>query len=104
MNNVRRLREERGLRQDELGKAVFLAASAVSAVENGRRGLTEDAIQRLCAFFGVSADYLLGRSELRKPPPDITAAELRLIEGYRAADQRCRAIAELALFPAPESE
>ena len=59
--------------------------------------MTEDVILRLCAFFGVSADYLLGRSGVRKAVPDITEEELALIEAYRRADVRSRAIVELAL-------
>ena len=97
MNNLRILREERGLRQEELGKSVSLASSAISAVENGRRMMTEDMILRFCAFFGVSSDYLLGRTGLRHPVPEISETELALIEAFRRADEKSRAIARLAL-------
>jgi transcriptional regulator with XRE-family HTH domain len=101
MNNIRSLREERGIRQEELGKALFLASSAVSAMENGKRVLTEDVIIRLCNYFNVSADYLLGRSKLRKNPPDISEEELAIIVSYRLADSRTRGIVELALSAYP---
>ena len=97
MNNVRKLREEKGLRQDDLARALFLATSAVSAIENDKRMMTEDVIGRLCAFFGVSADYLLGRSGIRKAAPEISEEELALIESYRRADERSKAIVKLAL-------
>ncbi len=97
MNNLRILREERGLRQEDLGKLVYLASSAISAVENGRRTMSEDMILRFCAFFGVSSDYLLGRTGLRRPVPEISEEELALIEAYRRADEKCRAIVRLAL-------
>ncbi len=101
MNNVRKLREEKGLRQDDLARALYLATSAVSAIENDKRMMTEDVIGRLCAFFGVSADYLLGRSGIRKALPEITEEEMNLIEAYRRADARSRAIVDLALSPEP---
>ena len=104
MNNVRKLREEKGLRQDDLARAIFLASSAVSAIENERRMMTEDVIGRLCVFFGVSADYLLGRSGVRKAMPYITDEEYALIEAYRRADVRNRAIVELALSAAPDDK
>ena len=105
MNNVRKLREEKGLRQDDLARALYLATSAISAIENDKRMMTEDVILRLCAFFGVSADYLLGRSGIRKPVPEITEEELALIDAYRRADARCRAIVELALLsPSADNE
>ena len=97
MNNLRILREERGLRQEELGKSVYLASSAISAVENGRRTMSEDMILRFCAFFGVSSDYLLGRTGLRRPVPEISEEELAMIEAYRRADKKSRAIVRLAL-------
>ena len=59
MNNVRKLREEKGLRQDDLARALYLATSAVSAIENDKRMMTEDVIGRLCAFFGVSNTDLI---------------------------------------------
>ena len=106
MNNIRVLREERGIRQEELGKALFLASSAVSALENGKRVLTEDVIIRLCTYFNVSSDYLLGRSRVRKNPPDITDEELAMITSYRSADERTRGIVDLALsaFPPEAAE
>lgn len=104
MNNIRILREERGIRQDELGRALFLTSSAVSAIENGKRVLSDDIILRLCAYFGVTADYVLGRSSIRKPAPDISAEELRMVEAYRLADERTRGIVDLALSAYPPEE
>ena len=106
MNNIRILREERGIRQEELGKALFLGASAISALENGRRVLTEDVIIRLCNYFNVSADYLLGRSRTRKNTPDIAEEELEMVAAYRRADSRTRGIVDLALsaFPAESAD
>ncbi len=106
MNNIRILREERGIRQEDLGKALFLGASAISAMENGRRILTEDVIIRLCNYFNVSADYLLGRSRVRKNAPDIAEEELEMVAAYRRADSRTRGIVDLALsaFPAESAD
>ncbi len=101
MNNIRTLREERGIRQEDLGKALYLGTSAISAMENGRRVLTEDVIIRLCNYFNVSADYLLGRSRVRKSTPDITEEELEMVAAYRRADKRTRGIVDLALSAFP---
>ncbi len=101
MNNIRILREERGIRQEDLGKALFLGSSAVSALENGRRVLTEDVIIRLCNYFGVSADFLLGRSRVRKNAPDISEEEVEMVAAYRRADDRTRGIVDLALSAYP---
>jgi hypothetical protein len=63
-------------------------------------------IIRLCNYFNVSADYLLGRSRVRKNAPDISEEELEMVAAYRRADDRTRGIVDLALpaFPTESAE
>ncbi|MDI6872505.1 MAG: transcriptional repressor LexA [Bacillota bacterium] len=63
---LRRLREERGLRQDDLARKLLVGKSAVSQWERGKRTPDPTTLARLADFFNVSTDYLLGRS----PIPD----------------------------------
>lgn len=66
-----RLRRERGVTQAELAEKLHFTYQAVS---NWERGVTEpdiDTILRLCEFFGVSADELLGQG-----PPVVRAEEM----------------------------
>lgn len=64
--NIRRLRQERGLRQEELGHRVGASKQSVSNWENGNIVPSVDLLLRLADFFGVSTDYLLGREGQRK--------------------------------------
>lgn len=57
---IRLLREEKEMNQTELGKAVNMTQRRVSYIENDRYEPSVEDIQALCAFFNVSADYLLG--------------------------------------------
>ncbi len=63
--NIRRLRQERGLRQEELGRRVGASKQSVSNWENGNIAPSIDLLIRLADFFGVSTDYLLGRQNQR---------------------------------------
>lgn len=59
--NVRRLRQSRGLSQEELGRRVGASKQSVSNWENGNIMPSIDLLLRLADCFGVSTDYLLGR-------------------------------------------
>ena len=60
---IRLLREEKGLNQTELGKAVNMTQRKISYLENDKYEPSMEDIKELCRFFNVSADYLLGFSK-----------------------------------------
>ena len=57
---IRLLREEKELNQTQLGQAIHMTQRKVSYLENGRYEPSLEDLKALYAFFGVSADYLLG--------------------------------------------
>lgn len=60
---IRRLRLERGLRQEELGNAVGVSKQSVSNWENENIAPSVELLLRLADYFGVSTDYLLERTD-----------------------------------------
>ena len=84
MNRIRELRTELGWTQLQLGKIIGAAKSTVSGYESEDRQLTPALVHLLCDLFGCTADYLLGRSDIKKP--ELTDDEFRLVEAFRAAD------------------
>lgn len=81
--NIRRLRQERGLNQEELGRRVGASKQSVSNWENGNIAPSIDLLIRLADFFGVSTDYLLGRQGQRtldvEGLTDIQATHIQLL-------------------------
>lgn len=65
---LRALREQRGLRQEDIGKVINVGKSAVSQWESGARIPDLETVNRLSSYFGVSVDYLLGRTDSREAP------------------------------------
>ena len=61
----RKLRLERGMKQEELGRRVCASKQSVSNWENGNIMPSIELLMRLADFFGVSTDYLLGRESQR---------------------------------------
>ena len=59
---IKQLREEKGVRQEDIGNLFSVSKSAVSQWENDIRTPDMDIIIKLADFFDVSTDYLLGRT------------------------------------------
>lgn len=57
------LRKEKDLSQAELAKLLNLGQSTIAMYERNRRTPDPETLRRFADFFGVSADYLLGRAD-----------------------------------------
>ena len=61
-NRIRDLREDRDMRQSDLAAAVGIDQRTISNYETGKTNPDSDALIKLAEFFGVTIDYLVGRS------------------------------------------
>lgn len=59
------LREDMGLTQDELADKIHVARSTISGYENGTSQPSYSVLLQLADFFGVSLDYLFGRTVIK---------------------------------------
>lgn len=59
------LREERGIYQKELAAILKVSVGTVSNYENNIHFPDQDALLQLADYFGVTVDYLLGRTSYR---------------------------------------
>ena len=66
MNRIRDLREDRDLRQIDVASATGIDQKTLSNYETGKTNPDSYAIIKLCDFFDVSADYLIGRTDDRQ--------------------------------------
>ena len=62
-NRIKELRKERKITQLQLAKAVFVDQTTISQWETGKTFPTAETQRKLADLFGVSIDYLLGRSD-----------------------------------------
>ena len=60
------LRKERGLRQKEAAEKLGVAQALLSHYENGKRECGLDFLVTAADFYGVSVDFILGRTSSRK--------------------------------------
>lgn len=64
---IKLLREELGLKQEELAKKLSVSPSAIGMYERDLREPNNELTLKIANFFNVSIDYLLGRSDVRTP-------------------------------------
>lgn len=63
---LKQLREERGISQAAVGKALGVSRYAVYAYEKGKSAPSLDGLIALADYFDVTVDYLLGHSDTRR--------------------------------------
>jgi transcriptional regulator with XRE-family HTH domain len=71
-DRIKLLRKERGWSQTQLGEKVNVSMQVVSNWERRYTGLGDDDVAILAKVFDVSADFLLGKSEMRKNETSIS--------------------------------
>ena len=63
---LKALRQERGLTQKQLADYLELVPSSISSYETSGNYPSADIVVKLCRFFNVSSDYLLGLSDTKE--------------------------------------
>lgn len=66
-SRIKKLREEKGLTQRQFADQFQISPSTIALYEVGKRTPDADTLSKLASFFDVSVDYLLGRTNERKP-------------------------------------
>ena len=60
---MRGLREDRDLTQAQVAKIINKSQQGYNHIEAGRAELKIDDLKRLCEFYNLSADYLIGLTD-----------------------------------------
>ena len=66
---IRDLREDRDLKQKQVAEYLACDQSLYSKYERQERPLPLEMAEKLADFYGVSVDYLLGRTNVKTPYP-----------------------------------
>ncbi|BAQ11489.1 transcriptional regulator, xre family [Bacillus sp. OxB-1] len=75
------LRKKKKLLQTDVAEKIGVARATYGAYEQGNRQPDFDTLEKIASFFGVSTDYLLGRSDIQNPEPVFVAGrEINLSE------------------------
>ncbi len=112
---IKELRQERGLTQAEVAKAIETSQRNIGRWENGENEPTASFISLLANFFEVSSDYILGLEDdfgVRTAAPihdgsspAYSSEERRIIEQYRSLPKQLQDLIrdQLEVYCAPET-
>jgi len=64
---LKSIREDRDYTQSEIGKVIQKSQQGYSHIESGRAELKIDDLKKLCEFYNVSADYIIGLNDRMEP-------------------------------------
>lgn len=92
MNRIKELRIAAGMSQEDLGKLFNCSAVSISRYERGDHEIDSEIICKLCEIFHCTADYLLCRSDSKKPL--ITDQQAMFLDAYAKASDRDKKIIE----------
>ncbi len=71
-SRIKTLRIEKRMSQAELASALGVSTNAVSQYETDKRFPDQKCIVKICRFFDVSSDYLLGLSDIPRASASLT--------------------------------
>lgn len=71
---IKNLREEFNIDQKTLADKIGLNASVMNRIELGTRPVRDEELSKIADYFGVSVDYLLGRTNIRNYEENTIAA------------------------------
>lgn len=64
---IKSVREDRDLTQAQIGRLLNKSQQGYNHIETGRAELKIEDLIRLCKFYGLSADYLIGLTDKPRP-------------------------------------
>ena len=65
---LKNLREDRDIKQSEIAKLLGTSQSYYAQYENGKRPIPFERVMQLAIFYGVSLDYIAGRTNKKENP------------------------------------
>lgn len=78
INNLKSLRTNKGLKQEELAKILGLSRSTITKYETGEREPDFEILEKIADYFNVSTDFLLGREKRELLNVNETTASYRI--------------------------
>lgn len=61
---IHKFRTDNGYTQAQFAELIDISVNFLSEIENGKKGMSQDTICKLCSHFGISADFILfGKTE-----------------------------------------
>ncbi len=77
-DNIRRIREEKGLTQQQIAELISMHRSNYSKVESGQREISVEALNKIAKYFGMTIDQIVNFDGAT--PQEVTVEDKSLLE------------------------
>lgn len=85
---IRNLREDHDIKQSDIAKRLHITQPQYQLYESGKRQIPVDILIKLSDIYDVSVDYLIERTNSKKPyPPTMEAASKRFLTYFSRLNQ-----------------
>jgi transcriptional regulator with XRE-family HTH domain len=84
-NNIKLIREEKGLKQIEVATHINVDKSAYSKIEKGQRNITVDELQKMAQLFNVTTDNIINHDGAT--PKEVKMEDKSVIEQMNLMQQ-----------------
>lgn len=88
MNRVKELRQNLKFTQKELAEKLNMATTTLASIESGQNDLTAEKTKLFAKFFNVSADYLLGLTNIQFPTNEANFIQKEVLENLTENDKK----------------
>lgn len=78
-SRLKELRNEKGISQKDVAINIGVAITTISQYENDSRFPNEEMLRRLCLYYKITSDYLLGLTDSKHAPLTIEEAKEKMI-------------------------
>ena len=89
---VKEIRNENNLTLEKFGNRLGVGKTAISSIEHGINGVTEQMIKSICLEFGYCEDWLRDGTGPKKPELDIDIEYGRICADLGITDERAKKI------------
>lgn len=84
-DNIKAIREEKGLKQIEVAEHISVDKSAYSKIEKGLRALTVEELQKMAQLFNMTTDQIINYDG--KMPKEVVIEDKTAVEQMRLIQQ-----------------
>ncbi len=84
-DNIKAIREEKGLKQIDVASHINVDKSAYSKIEKGSRNVTVEELQGMATLFGMSMDQVVNYEGVM--PQEVTIEDKSMVERVKLIDQ-----------------
>ena len=85
--NLKRIREQRGLQQKQVALEIGIGTTNYNRVENGQREASIEVLDKLANYYGITIDDIVHFNDNKLPPKEVTIQDKAMVEQVNLISQ-----------------